>query len=103
MLWQSKHIFMHIFASCRFLQLSKSLEKKSEESEADDIQKRKRKHSEGEDLNDCGEHNTMDLRSRKCLLDRTLPRRSMRLVSKVWTSLDHIWSHCVCPVVRSFM
>ncbi|PSS24073.1 Topoisomerase I damage affected protein, partial [Actinidia chinensis var. chinensis] len=64
------------------LQLTESVEKKSEESEADELQKRKRQHSEGEDLNGCGEHNTRDLRSGKRLLDRTLPRRSMWLVSK---------------------
>ena len=81
---------MHIFAPCRSLQLTKSLEKKSEESEADELQKRKWQHSEGDDLNGCGEHNTRILRSRKRLLERTLPRRSTRLISKVWTSLDCI-------------
>ncbi|XP_057490198.1 uncharacterized protein LOC130776137 isoform X1 [Actinidia eriantha] len=64
------------------LQSTKSLENKSEESEADELQKRKWQHYEGDDLNGCGEHNTRVLRSRKCLLERTLPRRSTRLVSK---------------------
>ncbi|GMP78560.1 hypothetical protein CsSME_00034467 [Camellia sinensis var. sinensis] len=63
------------------LQLKKSLEKTSEDSKADKVLKRKKQHSEVEDLK-CGEPNDKILRSRKHLLDRELPRRSMRLVPK---------------------
>ncbi|KAI8005219.1 hypothetical protein LOK49_LG08G02090 [Camellia lanceoleosa] len=63
------------------LQLKKSLEKTSEDSKADKVLKRKKQHSEVEDLK-CGEPNEKILRSRKHLLDRELPRRSTRLVPK---------------------
>ncbi|KAL6970755.1 hypothetical protein U1Q18_030446 [Sarracenia purpurea var. burkii] len=68
--------------SSESLQLTKALEKTPETSEADKIPKRKRQHSEGIDLNLCGVHHARILRSNKHLLERVLPRRSMRLAPK---------------------
>lgn len=80
---------MYIFARgpCRSLQFTKSLEKTSADSKAYNVLKRKVQHSKGKYLKLCDEYNARILRSRKHLMERVLPRRSMRLVTKVRISL----------------
>lgn len=80
---------MYIFARgpCRSFQFTKLLEKTSEDSEAYNVVKRKVQHCKGKYLKVCHVYNARILRSRKHLMERVLPRRSMRVVPKVRISL----------------
>ncbi|KAF7112767.1 hypothetical protein RHSIM_RhsimUnG0195000 [Rhododendron simsii] len=68
-------------------QFTKLLEKTSEDSEAYNVVKRKVQHCKGKYLKVCHVYNARILRSRKHLMERVLPRRSMRVVPKVRISL----------------